>query len=77
MHPSPPPWESGEGRNSSGKTAVFTYRKPGVYVATLEVTDNEGATSSASVKVNVTGNSAPYFTSDSPEQRLITLPPGR
>ncbi|MFB6099637.1 MAG: putative Ig domain-containing protein, partial [Candidatus Nanohalobium sp.] len=57
-------WESGEGRNSSGKTAVFTYRKPGVYVATLEVTDNEGATSSASVKVNVTGNSAPYFTSD-------------
>ena len=56
-------WRSGEGRTDTGTTAVYTYTQPGTYIAELSVKDDQGLEHTTSVKINVTGNSAPYFIS--------------
>jgi PKD repeat protein len=39
-------WEFGDGTSASGAIVSHTYGAPGIYLATLTVTDNEGATGS-------------------------------
>lgn len=46
-------WDFGDGQNGSGKSASHAYDDNGVYSATLTVTDDSGASSSAGVAVAV------------------------
>lgn len=54
-------WSFGDGGTSSLQSPTHTYASPGAYSAVLTVTDDGGATGSASVLVNVTApvNAAP------------------
>lgn len=54
-------WDFGDGDTGTGITATHTYTTPGVYVALLTVTDDEGATDTTDQTITVTapGNSAP------------------
>jgi PKD repeat protein len=47
-------WAFGDGGFAAGETAVHTYTAPGVYTATLTVTDERGGKTTASVQVTVT-----------------------
>ena len=47
-------WDFGDGSSGSGETVSYTYNAIGQYNATLEVTDNDGATASTSILVVVT-----------------------
>ena len=47
-------WDFGDGNSATGATAFNTYTAAGTYVATLTVTDNEGATATDTVTINVT-----------------------
>lgn len=46
-------WAFGDGAKGSGAKVSHDYAKPGDYTATLTVTDNNGATAQATVKVEV------------------------
>ena len=48
-------WDFGDGTTSSLSSVSHTYQTPGTFNAQVTVTDNGGATSSASISVNVTG----------------------
>lgn len=52
--------------NGSGSQASFVYTQPGTYAAKLRVTDPKGASSEASVVINVGGNTAPTASIASP-----------
>jgi len=54
-------WTFGDGATGTGAVVGHTYSTPGIYVATLTVTDNRGATSRAttSVIVEAAGNHPP------------------
>ena len=52
-------WNFGDGAGSSGVTASNTYNNPGTYVVQLVVTDDDGATESASRTVTALPNSEP------------------
>nr|AHL27901.1 cellulase [uncultured bacterium] len=49
-------WNFGDGGTATGATASRTYQNPGNYTATLTVTDNRGATATATVPISVTTN---------------------
>ncbi|HEY4136926.1 MAG TPA: PKD domain-containing protein, partial [Casimicrobiaceae bacterium] len=49
-------WNFGDGGTASGATATHTYTTAKTYVATLTVTDNQGATGSANVTITVSGS---------------------
>jgi PKD repeat protein len=46
-------WQFGDGGTANGLSAVHTYGAPGVYAATLNVTDERGASSVVGVRVTV------------------------
>jgi PKD repeat protein len=46
-------WNFGDGTTDNGEIVTHTYSDPGTYIATLSVTDNDGASSSGAVVVNV------------------------
>jgi PKD repeat protein len=46
-------WNFGDGASASGATANHSYSAPGSYLARLTVTDNQGATSSATTTIQV------------------------
>jgi M6 family metalloprotease-like protein len=48
-------WDLGDGTTAAGQTVHHAYDEPGEYVATLTVTDEEGATDSDMVTISVTG----------------------
>ena len=53
-------WDFGDGGNSNQQTANHAYSSPGTYTVGLTVTDNEGATGSATVQVTaVSDNQLP------------------
>ena len=49
-------WTFGDGGTGSGATASHTYQNPGSFTAVLKVTDNQGATGTASVAISVAAN---------------------
>jgi len=51
-------WNFGDGSIGVGVQASHTYDIPGIYEATLTVSDDDGATATASVIINVTGGSS-------------------
>jgi PKD repeat protein len=69
-------WDFGDGESGSGQTVSHTYDSDGEYTVTLTVTDNEGATESAtktvtlgeqppvSIKINVGGSESGDFMAD-------------
>jgi len=52
-------WAFDDGTTTTGATPTHTYSSAGTYNATLSVTDDNGATSTAEVTVEVTTNTAP------------------
>jgi hypothetical protein len=50
-----------DGINGQGAppASSHTYTRPGIYLATLEVTENTGGTSAATTQISVTGNAVP------------------
>ncbi|MEW5826276.1 MAG: PKD domain-containing protein [Candidatus Bipolaricaulota bacterium] len=46
-------WDFADGTTGVGRTVTHTYSKGGPYLATLTVTDDEGATASAQIGLNV------------------------
>jgi PKD repeat protein len=69
-------WDFIGGATGSSSTETRIFITPGTYVILLEVTDNDGATDTATVTINVTapGNQAPVasFTAD-PEGGFVPL----
>jgi PKD repeat protein len=49
-------WTFGDGATGAGATISHTYQNAGSYTAVLKVTDNQGATGTTSVAINVTTN---------------------
>ena len=50
-------WNFGDGDSDTGVTTTHTYLNPGAYLVTLTVTDNEGATGSTFVIVDIPADS--------------------
>jgi PKD repeat protein len=47
-------YDLGDGMTASGQNVTHRYRKAGVYMARVTVTDTDGATGSAELKITVT-----------------------
>ena len=47
-------WDLGDGNSANGESLSHTYRTPGVYMAELVITDDDGLMATNSVRINVT-----------------------
>ncbi|MEV5981277.1 PQQ-dependent sugar dehydrogenase [Streptomyces sp. NPDC052114] len=66
-------WDFGDGGKSTQQNPTYTYKKNGVYTATVTVKDSTGRTGSASAHVTV-GNTAPKVTLELPgDGQLFTF----
>ena len=70
-------WTFGDGGTGSGATASHTYTTAGTFTATLKVTDNLGATGTATTTITANPNSttiaAPSGLTASASNRVVTL----
>lgn len=70
-------WNFGDGVSATGVVVTHTYMAPGLYTATLIVTDNDGATGGSSMIITATENSstvnAPSSLAGSVSGRTATL----
>ena len=46
-------WDLGDGSSATGESLSHTYRSPGVYMAELVITDDDGLMARSSVRINV------------------------
>jgi PKD repeat protein len=53
-------WDFGDGSGATGPNVEHTYAAVGEFLVTLTVTDDQGATGTASGRVTATGSSAVY-----------------
>jgi PKD repeat protein len=53
-------WTFGDGASATGVTAAHSYTDVGEFQVTLAVTDDQGATSSATASVVITGTTSVY-----------------
>jgi PKD repeat protein len=60
-------WSFGDGGNSTGMIASYTYSESDEYTLTLEVIDNNGSKSTATTQVNITTAKDPEVTEPPPE----------
>lgn len=66
-------WDFGDGGKSTQQNPTYTYKKNGVYTATVTVKDSTGRTGSASAHITV-GNTAPKVTLEVPgDGQLFTF----
>ncbi|MET9548897.1 PQQ-dependent sugar dehydrogenase [Streptomyces sp. NPDC006627] len=66
-------WDFGDGGKSTQQNPTYTYKKNGVYTATVTVKDSTGRTGSASAHITV-GNTAPKVTLELPgDGQLFTF----
>lgn len=63
-------WDFGDGASAGGATAAHVYTSIGAYAATLTVTDNQGASDSATVLITVTSESLPKMYVSAIDMRL-------
>ena len=69
-------WTFGDGGSSNKQNPSHTYQTAGSYVATLTVTDNQGATGSATVAITVTAPSINHVPVANAGPDQINLNPG-
>lgn len=67
-------WIFGDGGTASGRTAAHTYAVAGTYRAQLTVTDNDGATASASRDISVTSGTTPPPANQAPTAAFTASP---
>lgn len=54
-------WDFGDGNTSTQQNPVHTYQNAGVYLASLRVTDNEGATGTVTIAISVMTQQIPHL----------------
>jgi len=54
-------WHTGDGASFAGSTITHTYNDLGTYVATLAVTDDDGASSETSITIEVHAQAAGFY----------------
>ncbi|HEY6168907.1 MAG TPA: PKD domain-containing protein, partial [Verrucomicrobiae bacterium] len=69
-------WTFGDGGSSTAVNPSHTYNAAGTYVATLVVTDNQGATGTRTVSITVAPNPANVVFVSNISMSLVTLPSG-
>ena len=67
-------WNFGDGTNGTGITASHTYTAPGIYVSSLTVTDNDGATGVASIVITVVAANQPPVAAFTPTPTSGPIP---
>ena len=63
-------WDFGDGATGSGSSVDHTFDSSGAYSVELTVTDNDGATDTASVEIEVSGEGGEL------NARILVVPPG-
>ena len=68
-------WHFGDGETATGSTVSHTYTSEGNYTAQLTVTDDDGASSTTAVQIEVTALPVPTYTTDEPPITSFTVSP--
>lgn len=69
-------WDFGDGNTGSGQTESHDYNNTGTYSAILTVTDDQGATDSTSITINVTSDLIPVIYVNDIVMTILPVPGG-